>query len=83
MVEKIAETDEDLIVKYIEDREITREELKRALRRATLEYRLVPVVCGSALRNKGVQPLLDAIGAVSTLPPRRTSRSGSGVQDWG
>ncbi len=68
MVEKIAETDEDLIVKYIEDREITREELKRALRRATLEYRLVPVVCGSALRNKGVQPLLDAIGAYLPSP---------------
>jgi elongation factor G len=62
MVEKISETDDDLIVKYLEGREITKEEIKRALRKATIEYRLVPVMCGSALKNRGVQPLLDAIG---------------------
>ena len=62
MVEKIAETDEDLIAKYIEGREITKDEIKRALRKATLDYRLVPVVCGSALRNRGMQALLDTIG---------------------
>ena len=61
MIEKIAETDDDLIAKYIEGREITVQEIKRALRKATIEYRLVPVMCGSALRNRGIQPLLDAI----------------------
>ena len=61
MIEKIAETDDDLIVKYLEEREITTDEIRSALRKATIEYRLVPVMCGSALRNRGVQPLLDAI----------------------
>ena len=61
MIEKIAETDENLIVKYLEEREITKEEIKDALRKATIDYRLVPVTCGSALRNRGIQPLLDAV----------------------
>ena len=62
MVERIAETDDKLIVKYLEGKEITTQEIKSALRKATIDYRLVPVVCGSALRNRGVQPLLDAVG---------------------
>ena len=62
MIEKVAETDDELIVKYLEDSEITKEEIKVALRKATIAYRLVPVTCGSALRNRGVQPLLAAIG---------------------
>ncbi len=66
LVEQIAETDEDLTVKYLEEEPISPEELRAALRRATLAGRLVPVLCGSALRNKGVQPLLDAI--VDYLP---------------
>ncbi|HID85972.1 MAG TPA: elongation factor G, partial [Anaerolineae bacterium] len=61
LIEKVAETDEALTLKYLEGEEITQEELRAALRRATLESRLVPVLCGSALRNKGVQPLLDAV----------------------
>ena len=62
LVEKVAETDEDLIIKYLEDEEISTEEIKCALRQATLEYKLVPVMCGTALRHRGIQPLLDAIG---------------------
>ena len=62
MIEKIAETDDDLIIKYIEGEEISSAELKAALRRATIAYRVVPVVCGSALNNLGLQPLLDAVG---------------------
>ena len=62
MVERIAETDDDLLVKYIDGDEISKDEIKSALRKATIEYRLVPVTCGSALRNTGVQPLIDAIG---------------------
>jgi elongation factor G len=81
MIEKIAETDEDLIVKYLEDREITKDEIKAALRRATIDYRLVPVVCGSALRNRGVQTLLDAIGdylpSPLDVPPVRGKAYGS------
>ncbi len=62
LVEKVAETDEDLIIKYLEDEEISTEEIKCALRQATLDYKLVPVMCGTALRHRGIQPLLDAIG---------------------
>ncbi|OGO41753.1 MAG: translation elongation factor G [Chloroflexi bacterium RBG_16_57_9] len=66
MVEMIAETDEALTMKYLEGEEITVDELRMALRRATITGALVPVLCGSALKNKGVQPLLDA--AVDYLP---------------
>ena len=82
LVEKIAETDEELIVKYLEEREITKEELKTALRRATVGYKLVPVLCGSALRNMGIQPLLDAIGAYLPspldVPPAQGKEYGTG-----
>ncbi|MBC8262805.1 MAG: elongation factor G [Anaerolineales bacterium] len=66
LVEKVAETDEALTIKYLEGEEITVEELRRALRKATLGGELVPVLCGSALRNKGVQPMLNAV--VDYLP---------------
>ncbi|MFQ5946698.1 MAG: elongation factor G [Anaerolineae bacterium] len=59
--ERVAETDEALTVKFLEGEEISAEELKSALRKATLRSELVPVLCGAALRNKGVQPLLDAV----------------------
>jgi elongation factor G len=61
MVEKIAETDDELTLKFLEGEEITIEEIRNALRKATLERKIVPVLCGAALRNKGVQPLLDSI----------------------
>jgi elongation factor G len=61
LVEKIAELDDELSVKFLEDQEITIEELKRVLRKAVLENRASPVFCGSSLKNKGVQPLLDAV----------------------
>ena len=61
LIEKVAETDEDLLVKYLEDQPIGNAELKAALRKATLAYEIVPVLCGTALRHMGVQPLLDAI----------------------
>jgi len=66
MVEKIVETDEELMEKYLEGEEISEEELKKALRKATINRELVPVLCGSAFKNKGVQPLLDAV--VDYLP---------------
>ena len=61
MVEQIAETDDDLTLKYLEGQEITLEELKSALRRAVIANKATPVYCGSSLKNKGVQPLLDAV----------------------
>jgi elongation factor G len=64
--ERIVETDDQLVEKYLGEEDISVEEIKAALRRATLEGRAQPVLCGSALRNKGIQPLLDAI--VDYLP---------------
>ena len=61
MVEAIAETDETLFEKYCNGEELTVEELKAALRQATTDNRIVPVVCGTSYKNKGVQKLLDAI----------------------
>jgi elongation factor G len=61
LVEKIAELDDELTFKYLEGEEITIPELKAALRKATLENRATPAFCGTALKNKGVQPLLDAV----------------------
>jgi elongation factor G len=66
MVESIAELDDDLTVKYLEGEEITNEELKAALRKATLENKAFAVYCGSSLKNKGVQPVID--GVVDFLP---------------
>ena len=66
MVETIVESDDELLHKYMEGESITPEELRRALRRSTIALKLFPVICGSAFKNKGVQPLLDA--AVDFLP---------------
>lgn len=61
LVERVAETDDALAVDFLEGREISGGQIRRALRQATLESKLVPVLCGSALRNKGIQPLLDSV----------------------
>ena len=66
LIEQVAENDEELMDAYVEGKEIGIPELKAALRRATLSTRLIPVLCGSAGRNKGIQPVLDAI--VNYLP---------------
>jgi elongation factor G len=66
LLEQIAEFDDGIMEKYLEGDEISAEELRQALRGATLRNELVPVLCGSALRNKGVQPVLDAV--VDYLP---------------
>jgi elongation factor G len=66
MVEAICGADDDLVEKYIEGKEITPAELRASLRKSTLALKLVPVVCGTAFKNKGVQPLLDAV--VDYLP---------------
>ncbi|MCR5803702.1 MAG: elongation factor G [Clostridia bacterium] len=61
MIEKIAETDEELTMKFLEGEEISVDELKAALRKATVACEIIPVICGTSLRNKGVQMMLDAI----------------------
>ncbi len=61
LIEAVAETDEDLLVKYLDGEELTEAEIKEAIRNTTIANKMVPVCCGSAYRNKGVQLLLDAI----------------------
>jgi len=68
LIERIAETDEELTLKYLEGEEITKEELVTALRKATIANALVPVLCGTALKNKGVQAMLDAVVAYLPSP---------------
>lgn len=66
LVEKICEANDDLLEKYLNGQEPSIDELKKGLRKATIGYKLVPIYCGTSLRNKGVQPLLDAV--VDYLP---------------
>ncbi len=66
MVEALAEVDDELAEKYLNGLEIPESEIKAALRQATLSLKIVPVLCGAALRNKGIQPILD--GVVDYLP---------------
>jgi elongation factor G len=66
LVEKVAECNDDLMEKYLNSQEITEEELKRGIRKATIANEIFPVFTGSALKNKGVQPVLDAV--VEYLP---------------
>jgi elongation factor G len=66
LVEAAAEADEELMMKYLEGEEISSEEIKEAIRKATIEVKITPVICGSSYKNKGVQLLLDAV--VDYLP---------------
>ena len=61
LIEAVAETDEELMMKYLEGEEITEAELKAAIRKATINVEFFPVLCGSAFKNKGVQMMLDAV----------------------
>lgn len=66
LIEKVSETDDELTLKYIEGQPISEVELRNAIRKATIAGKLFPVLCGAALRNRGVQPMLDAV--VDYLP---------------
>ncbi len=68
LIERVAETDEELTLKYLEGQEISKEELVAALRRATIAGTVVPILCGSSLKNKGVQAMLDAVVAYLPSP---------------
>jgi len=66
LLESVSEGDEELLIKYLDGEELTKEEIREAIRKMTIEGEIVPILCGSAYRNKGIQPLLDAI--VDYLP---------------
>jgi elongation factor G len=66
MLESVSEFDDTLLVKYLDGEEISEDEIKSAIRKATLEFKIVPILCGSAFKNKGIQRLLDAV--VDYLP---------------
>ena len=68
MIESVVETDDELMEKYFGGEEISEEEIKKALRAATIEGTVVPVLCGTAFKNKGIQPLLDAVVAYMPSP---------------
>ncbi len=82
MLENIAEFDDDLMAKYFDDPStITVEEIKRALRAATLQMKVVPMLCGSSFKNKGVQTLLDAVCAYLPSPEDTTEVVGHAIDD--
>ncbi len=66
LLEKIAEIDDDLMEKYLEDHDFSVEDIKKGIRKGTIELKFLPVLCGASFKNKGVQPLLDAV--VDYLP---------------
>jgi elongation factor G len=85
LLEAVAEADEELMFKYLEGEELTEEEIKRGIRKATLAVKMIPVLCGSSFKNKGVQPLLDAIvdflPAPTDIPAIRGLNPETGVED--
>ena len=81
LVEAVAETDEELMMKYLEGEEFTEEEIKAAIRKATIACEMNPVFCGTAYRNKGVQPVIDAV--IDYLPAPTDIPSIKGVLDNG
>ena len=82
MLEKIAEYDDDLMAKYFDDpSQITEDEIKRALRAATIKMELVPMICGSSFKNKGVQCLLDAVCAYLPSPVDTPAVEGHALGD--
>jgi elongation factor G len=68
LIEKLADFDDGVMEKYLEEQPVTADEIRQAVRKATLDLEVVPVLCGSAFKNKGVQPLLDAVVAYLPSP---------------
>lgn len=85
MIEAIVETDEALMEKYFAGEEIPVEDLKKALRKATIERKLVPMLCGTAFKNKGIQPLLDAVidflPSPVDVPPVKGTNPNTGLEE--
>ncbi|MFO7635826.1 MAG: elongation factor G [Clostridia bacterium] len=81
LMEVVAEEDEELLMKYLEGEEMTQDEIKKGLRKATIKVDIIPVTCGSAYKNKGVQKLLDAIVDYMPSPLDVPAIKGVGVRD--
>lgn len=85
MVEAAAEADDELMMKYLEGEKLTEDEIKFGLRKGTIGNKLIPVLCGSAFKNKGVQPLLDAVveymPSPLDVPPIKGSDPETGAED--
>ncbi len=85
LLEAAAEQDDDLMARYLDGAELSAQEIEAALRKGTVEQRIVPVTCGASYRNRGVQPLLDAVVAYLPspldVPPVRGTLPGSGEDD--
>jgi len=81
LIEAAADMEEELTMKYLEGEELTNEEIKRAIRHGTVTSQLVPVLCGSSYRNKGVQPMLDAV--IDYLPSPLDIPAINGVDEDG
>ena len=85
LLEAVADVDDELAHKYLEGEELTEAEIKRGIRLATLQYKWVPILTGSALKNKGVQPMLDAVvdylPSPLDVPPTIGLRPGHGRGD--
>jgi elongation factor G len=77
LLEQVAEEDEEIMMRYLEGQDVPQEMIKKALRKGTINYHLVPVTCGSSYKNKGVQELLDAI--VAYLPSPLDKKAVEGV----
>lgn len=81
MMEAVAEEDEALLTRYLDGHELTIDEVKSCIRKATIQQRIVPVLCGTAFRNMGVQPLLDAVVAYLPSPLDIPQMMGRDVHD--
>jgi elongation factor G len=80
LLEAVADSDDELMIKYLDGATLTTEEILHGLRAGTVKTRLVPVLCGSALKNKGVQPMLDAVVDFLPSPLDRPSVEGAAVE---
>jgi len=85
LIEAVAETSEELMMKYLEGTEITEQEIREGIRRGVISNKFVPVLCGSAFKNKGVQPLLDCVveymPSPLDVPPIKGTHPDTGVED--
>jgi len=86
LLDAVAEGDDDLMMKYLEGEELTREEIMSGIRKTTLACKMTPVFCGSSYRNKGVQPLLDAVvdylPAPTDIPPIKGINPDTQVEEY-
>ncbi len=85
LIEAVAESDEELMMKYLEGEELTEKEIREGIRKATIAVKIIPVICGSSFKNKGVQPLLDAVvdymPAPTDIPAIRGVHPDTGEED--